>query len=837
MLLPAGSPASANTGYQLVAFGVKTNAAGTTVTDIGWARGNSDKGWREGDWIPAKLIIQVDQTEYPSLAGFPDINVGYDYTAGNQADSPRFIDLVRGIQLGDTDLMDSQGWPQPDGSPYPTGTGVAPFPTLDAVHTAQTSPGENEWTGFTLANTLTGWDPTTQVNVNYSGGIGTTDEGSRQFIITGDQVREWATDTGNLGTNLIIVYFQFHLARTFVWSNGLEEGYNTSPTDDWGGWLYGTADYVNPGADVRNGSGFAPGSSGHMYLNIPGVGLTTTQLPIPPQPAGLISGLKYYDTNANGTQDEGELPIEGWYIHIYGEDPEGLIFQTHSITDVNGYYEFPNLTEGTWYVIEHDGLGDPPQSGWFQTDPSDGETVPPVATAALVSGFPFVHPGSAAVGFEVDLTEINIVQNDVNFGNYQGIPDTAVTISTSADTVYAGDTVDLTVTESNTGDVDLTGAYVDVDNGVGTLSAPPTSGDDGDGVLEPGETWNWTVSGVVINADTTFTANGHGTDPLGNDISYANGYLDEQDSVAVDVIHPHTTMSTITYVYDTVTGNVEITIIDTNDGDVPLTDAHIHLRANGVEYGFSPMDEESPEFVGGDTSNPGVMDPGESWEWYVVVTITETTYFEAWGHGIDPLGGPVDYDPDTGEGFLTEYQDFEIRIGLLTRTQGFWGTHLDFTTYVLNEYVLPELPGGINLGWLSDNITTIDQVMGVFWGNNAKNSDGSKRDALCKARMIASQQALAAILNSFAPGGAPLPDGYSLVEITEILGGEDINAINMLNRDLDEFNNSGDDVAWDPSVPWTGRADPQEAKSVADIGFTDCLGAEPASSQGKGNNK
>ncbi len=113
-------------------------------------------------------------------------------------------------------------------------------------------------------------------------------------------------------------------------------------------------------------------------------------------------------------------------------------------------------------------------------------------------------------------------------------PSTITSISSSASAVVAGGTVNLTVTEQNDGDVNLTGAHVDVDNGVGTLSAPPTSGDDGDGILEPGETWSWTVNGVVINADTTFTATGHGMDPFGNDVTFPADEQ-EQDSVTVTV--------------------------------------------------------------------------------------------------------------------------------------------------------------------------------------------------------------------------------------------------------------------------------------------------------------
>jgi hypothetical protein len=119
-------------------------------------------------------------------------------------------------------------------------------------------------------------------------------------------------------------------------------------------------------------------------------------------------------------------------------------------------------------------------------------------------------------------------------------PDTLVNISASAETVYAGDTVNLTVTEKNNGDLNLTNPYVVVTPGgymLNKTSEYYVDGDtDNDGELDTGETWKWVITGVVINADTTFTALGHGFDPQGNDISFANGYAGEKATVDVDVI-------------------------------------------------------------------------------------------------------------------------------------------------------------------------------------------------------------------------------------------------------------------------------------------------------------
>ena len=113
----------------------------------------------------------------------------------------------------------------------------------------------------------------------------------------------------------------------------------------------------------------------------------------------------------------------------------------------------------------------------------------------------------------------------------------------------------------------------------------------------------------------------------------------------------------------------------------------------------------------------------------------------------------------------------------------------------------------------------MEDLMGIFWANTAKNDDGSKRDKLCQAKEQAARQAVAAILNSALPNGAPLT--VELSEIQSILAGDDIGAIRDLGKALDEYNNSGDDIAL-TGVHATGSADPKAAKAIANIPFADC---------------
>ena len=107
----------------------------------------------------------------------------------------------------------------------------------------------------------------------------------------------------------------------------------------------------------------------------------------------------------------------------------------------------------------------------------------------------------------------------------------------------------LTITESNTGDTPLTDVSVDVDPVGITLTKDSAKqwigGDTGDdGVLSPGETWEWRLVTVTLQGPSValdddaqtaeFTATGHGTDPLGGDITHP-AYADELETLEVSI--------------------------------------------------------------------------------------------------------------------------------------------------------------------------------------------------------------------------------------------------------------------------------------------------------------
>lgn len=106
----------------------------------------------------------------------------------------------------------------------------------------------------------------------------------------------------------------------------------------------------------------------------------------------------------------------------------------------------------------------------------------------------------------------------------------------------------LTITETNTGDSPLSDVYVDVDP-IGVRldkdSKEWIGGDvSADSILDPGETWEWRLiavslagEGIILPANATsvdYIATGHGTDPLGTDITFP-AYASEQDALSVPI--------------------------------------------------------------------------------------------------------------------------------------------------------------------------------------------------------------------------------------------------------------------------------------------------------------
>jgi hypothetical protein len=277
------------------------------------------------------------------------------------------------------------------------------------------------------------------------------------------------------------------------------------------------------------------------------------------------------------------------------------------------------------------------------------------------------------------------------------------------------------------------------------------------------------------------------------------------------VFDPNTMVTITPDVWETFPGgNVILTITEENTGDVALE--NVSVTVNDGTSDIAVLDKDTVGMTGDDGND--ILDPAETWTWELTVIIYVDTTFTVTGYGeVVGLGNIITY-PD----YPDEQAEATVETGAATRTLGFWKTHLFFTEYIFDNYLF-EIPP-IDLGW--KQVDSMSDMMGIFWANVAKDSDGSKRNAPCKAKVQASWQAMAAILNSSMPGGAPLPSGVTLDSIRDTLFSNSVGAIKALASQLGAYNESGDDIALDPNLPPTGKADPNGARYIADIPFADC---------------
>ena len=341
---------------------------------------------------------------------------------------------------------------------------------------------------------------------------------------------------------------------------------------------------------------------------------------------------------------------------------------------------------------------------------------------------------------------------------------------------------------------------------------------------------------------------------IGSPADVISGETCAQVTVTNTLLIPHTTISITADVYETTPGgNVWLYISDTNDGEVPLTnpsvtllvgaDPPIELVKGDAYWSVGPPTWAiSSGTANGDTNDDGIMDVNETWYWAVQVTLYADTDITVNGHGTDPLGNPVD-----GPTYDTETDTITVEVGGATRTWGFWKTHLWLVQWMFDpaggNITLP-----IDLGTWDDVtgdpspklIYDVCDYMGLMWAKQASNSDGGKREKIDAARIHTAHQALAAIMNYYMPGGAPLPAGITLASIADTLTNGTEKEIRDLGSALANYNESGDDEALDPSMPPTGKvnnADPQGARLVGDLCETFWDTPEASKGQGKGKNK
>jgi hypothetical protein len=354
-----------------------------------------------------------------------------------------------------------------------------------------------------------------------------------------------------------------------------------------------------------------------------------------------------------------------------------------------------------------------------------------------------------------------------------------------------GQTVTHHITITNCGPITMTKSYIfDTILGVGDVSiTPPASCD----TIEPGQSCSFDVD-YLIPAQYPGCC-------IENKVSviYTDGFqhdVDVNDSATVCLVHPDFTVTKSCLTDPLERGQsalFDVTI--TNIGDIAL------------------------DFTTNEPCMPASfqLQPAES------ITIEVSKPF-------DPEGV---FNSITVDANLPDELCFQLPCNIVkeacakcgvkkgaTRTLGFWKNHCEYTEHVFTVHC----GGSISLGWIPP-ITDINDVLGVLFANPAQTSGGVKRDALCQARVIASRQAVVALLNNCLDNGAILPKTPE--QIAAILAGINKNNINKLNGLLDKYNNSGDDIAIiDDDGFLFGNATPRDCAAMARVGVVDCTSSQ-----------
>lgn len=304
----------------------------------------------------------------------------------------------------------------------------------------------------------------------------------------------------------------------------------------------------------------------------------------------------------------------------------------------------------------------------------------------------------------------------------------------------------------------------------------------------------YTVTEVDPGIAWTVTGNG-GVNVVANETA--------EKTITNTLKQPHTTISITPNTYETSsTENVILTITDTNDGQVPLTNPSVTLT-----YGVNSVTlDKANYYVSGDVNANDIMDVGETWTWSYSLLIGADTTFNVAGHGLDPLGN--DISPENG--YTTEAGSVVVRVINTTRTIGFWQTHTNFTTSVYTTYGITVGNNGTHKG----PIDTAGKLFGGFYAPIAKKSDGSKRTPEDQARITLLQQLLAAKLNCAAFGCSPATQANITAADAAYVAGNKATIMSYVSI-LDSYNNSGDNGAIPPSLGVTGKATPKNSQSIA----------------------
>jgi hypothetical protein len=190
-------------------------------------------------------------------------------------------------------------------------------------------------------------------------------------------------------------------------------------------------------------------------------------------------------------------------------------------------------------------------------------------------------------------------------------------------------------------------------NGSAAMPASPTYTSDTSTYAGTYALLNYTIASgdLVLNGTThQVTASAHTGNTAGaHDVPNPSTDNASADTTITTQVSSPDTLVTIGAASPSVASgqSTTLTVTEQNTGDVPLTSPSVVVLENGGAF----MTLVAPP-SSGDTSDPGVLDSGETWTWNGISTgaLTSTTNFQATGHGFDNSSPPVDITFPNHEG-------------------------------------------------------------------------------------------------------------------------------------------------------------------------------------------
>ena len=334
-------------------------------------------------------------------------------------------------------------------------------------------------------------------------------------------------------------------------------------------------DVPDQGKGMTDGANAWTGGSLQTTVDIGGSGATSIQLAPSAIIVGEISGMKFSDVDGNGVRDadgadnilgtaDDEVGLANWKIFIDknndGQWEEG---ETFTLTDASGHYSFSVVPDADRSDPDNDPyvIREVQQDGWVRTT---------------------VNPAPILI------TSIDPTETHVDFGNMQLKPSLSIVKDASvpggtAD--YAGEVISYTISVHNTGNQTLTGVTV-TDPFISnlTLVADPASAD---GKLDVNETWSYTASHVVTQAEidagtnivNVATADSDQTGPSSDDASVP---VTQLPALAIDKAIVGVTGGNGNGVLDAANDIVSYAVTVTNTGNLTLHDVTVSDPLTGL---------------------------------------------------------------------------------------------------------------------------------------------------------------------------------------------------------------------------------------------------------------